>query len=61
MKSLSGMFDKGVKCSTKNSEKCVVTTVLLIPSYPSINNHPLLMEYIRPPKQKLSKVWDMDI
>ena len=61
MKSLSAMFDKGVKYFTENSGKFVVTTVLLIPSYPSINNHSLLMEYIRPPKQKLSKVWDMDI
>ena len=64
---LSAMFDKGCAYSTINSAKCAIATIVFIPPYPSVNKHPLVKKYmsgiynLRPPKPKLSFVWDVDI
>ena len=61
------MFDKGHASSTINSAKCAMATTAHIPPYNSLNNHPLINKYmtrvfnLRPPKPKLSFVWDVDI
>ena len=43
---LSAIFDKGVAYSIVNNAKRVVATILYIPTYPSINNHLLVMKFI---------------
>ena len=64
---LSGMFDKGHAYSTINSTKCAIATIVHIPPYNSLNKHPLINKYmtgvfnLRPPKPKLSFVWDVNI
>ena len=64
---LSGMFDKGNSYSTINSAKCAIATIIHIPPYNSLNKHPLINKYmtgvfnLRPPKPKLSFVWDVAI
>ena len=64
---LSGMFDKGHAYSTINSAKCAIATIVHIPPYNSLNKHTLINKYttgvfnLRPPKPKLSFVWDVDI
>ena len=64
---LSGMFDKGHAYSTINSTKCAIATIVHIPSYNSLNKHLLINKYmtgvfnLRPPKPKLSFVWDINI
>ena len=64
---LGGMFDKGHAYSTINSPKCAIATIIHIPPYNSLNTHPLINKYmtevfnLRPPKPKLSFVWDVDI
>ena len=61
------MFDKGNAYSTINSAKCAVATIAHISPYNSLNKHPLIKKYmtgvfnLRPPKPKLSFMWDMDI
>ena len=61
------MFDKGHAYSTINSAKCTIATIVHIPPYSSLNKHPLINKYmtgvfnLRPPKPKLSFVWDVDI
>ena len=64
---LGGIFDKGHAYSTINSAECALATIVHPPSYISLNKHPLINKYmtglfnVRPPKPKLSFVWDMDI
>ena len=64
---LSAMFDKGNSYSAINSAKCAIATIIHIPPYGSLNKHPLMKKYmtgifnLRPPKPKLSFVWDVDI
>ena len=64
---LSGMLDKGNAYSTINSAKCAIATIAHIPPDNSLNKHPLINKYmtgvfnLRPPKPKLSFVWDVDI
>ena len=64
---LSAMFEKGHAYSTINSAKCAIATIIHIPPYESLNKHPLINKYmtgifnLRPPKPKLSFVWDVDI
>ena len=59
---LTATFATGVIYSTINSEKCVVATILHIPTYPSINSHPLVkncttgISNLRPPKTKLNNI-----
>ena len=61
------MFDKGHAYSTINSTKCAIATIVHIPSYNSLNKHLLINKYmtgvfnLRPPKPKLSFVWDINI
>ena len=61
------MFEKGHAYSTINSAKCAIATIMYIPPYDSLNKHPLINKYmtgifnLRPPKPKLSFVWDVDI
>ena len=61
------MFDKGHAYSTINSAKCAIATIVYIAPYNSLNKHPLINKYmtgvfnLRPPKSKLSFVWDVDI
>ena len=60
------MFDKGVASSTINSGKWVMTAILRIPTYPSINKYSLLIRYMSgmfnlpPPKPKPRNVSDVD-
>ena len=64
---LIGMFDKGHAYSIIHSAKCAIATIVHIPHYNSFNKHPLINKYmpgvfnLRPPKLKLSFVWDVDI
>ena len=64
---LSEMFDKRHAYSTINSAKCAIATTAHIPPYNSSKKHPLINKYmtgvfsLRPPKPKLSFVWDVDI
>ena len=39
---LSAMFEKGYAYSTINSAKCAIATIMHIPSYNSLNKHPLI-------------------
>ena len=61
------MFDKGHAYSNIISAKCAVVTIVHIPHYNSLNKHPMINKYmtevfnLRPPKPKLSFVWDVDI
>lgn len=61
------MFDRGCAYSTINSAKCAIATIVHIPPYSSINKHPVIKQYmtgifnLKPPKPKLSFVWDVDI
>lgn len=63
----SDMFIKGEAFSIINSAKCVVTNILHILTYPSLNKNPLFMKYrtgilnLSPPKEKLSKAWAFDL
>lgn len=63
----SDMFIKGEAFSIINSAKCVVTNILHILTYPSLNKNPLFMKYrtgilnLSPPKEKLSKAWVLDL
>ena len=62
---LSAMFEKGHAYSTINSAKLAKTAITHIPPYESLNKHSLINKYItgisnlRPPKPKLSFVWDV--
>ena len=64
---LSAMFEKRHAYSTISSAKCAIATVVRIPPCDSLNKHPLINKYmtgifkLRPPKPKLSFVWDVDI
>ena len=64
---LSRMFDKDHAYSTINSAKSAIATIVQIPSYNSLNKHPLINKYmtgvfnLTPPKPKLFFVWDVDI
>ena len=64
---LSAMFEKGHAYSATNSAKCAIATTIHIPPDESLNKHPLINKYmtgifnLRPPKPKLSFVWDVDI
>ena len=61
---LSAMFDKCCAYSASNSAKCAITIIVNISPYSSINKHPLNLPglfYLKPPKPKLSFVWDVDI
>ena len=64
---LSEMVDKRHAHSSINSAKCAIATIAHIPFYNSLNKHPLINKYmtgvfnLRPPKPKLSFVWDVDI
>ena len=64
---LSTMFEKGHAYSTISTAKCAIATMIHIPPYESLNKHPLINKYmtgifnLRPPKPKLSFVWDVDI
>ena len=64
---MSVMFNKVVTCSTINSAKCLVTTILHISTYLSKTKHLLVKKNIagifnlKLPKPKLSNVWDLDI
>ena len=64
---LSAMFEKGRAYSTINSAKYAIATIVHIPPYDSLNKNPLIKKYmtgifnLRPPKPKLSFVWDVDI
>ena len=62
---LSAMFEKGHAYSTIDSAKCPIATIIHIPPYDSLNKHPLInmtgIFNLRPPKLKLSSVWDVDI
>ena len=64
---LSARFNEGMPCSTINSAKCLVSTILHIPIYLSKTKHPLVMKNIaeifnlRLPKPELNNVWNLDI
>ena len=64
---LSAMFEKGHAYSTINSAKCAISTIIHIAPYESLNKHPLINKYmtgifnLRPPKSRLSFLWDVDI
>ena len=64
---LSAMFEKGHAYSTINSAKSAVATIIHKLNYESLNKHSLINRYMtdifncRPPKPKLSFVWDVDI
>ena len=64
---LSAMFENELACSTINSAKCDIATIIHIPPYESLNKHPLINNYmtgtfnLRPPKPKLSFAWDVNI
>ena len=64
---LAAMFEKGHAYSTIISAKCATAIIIHIPPYDSLNKHPLINKYmtgifnLRPPKPKLSFVWDVDI
>ena len=64
---LCPMFEKGHAYLTINSAKCVIATIMHIPHYDSLHKHPLISKYmtgifnLRPPKPKLSFVWNVDI
>ena len=64
---LSQIFVKGHAYSTINSTKCAIATIVCRPPYNALNKHPLINKYmtgvfnLRPPKPKLSFVWDIDI
>ena len=64
---LSAMFQKGHTYLTNNSAKCAIATIIHIPPDESLNKHPLINKYmtgifnLRPPKEKPSFVWDIDI
>ena len=64
---LSGMFDKGHAYSRINCAKCAIVTNDHIPPYNSMNKNPLINKYItgvlnlRPPRPKLSFVWDINV
>ena len=61
------MFDKGHAYSTINSARCAIATIVDIPPWNSLNNHQKIDKYLtgvfnlRPPKPKLSFVWDVNI
>ena len=61
------MLDKGHAYSTINSTKCAITIIVHIPPYNSLHKHPLINKYgtgvfnLRPPKPKLSFVWNVNI
>ena len=65
--SLSAMFEKGHAYSIINSAKCAIATIIHISPYESLNKHPFINKYmtgifnLRPPKPKLSFVWNVDI
>ena len=64
---LNAMFEKGHAYSTINSAKCAISTIIHIAPYESLNKHPLINKYmtgifnLRPPKSRLSFLWDVDI
>ena len=64
---LSARFNEGMPCSTINSTKCLVSTILHIPIYLSKTKHPLVVKNIaeifnlRLPKPELNNVWNLDI
>ena len=64
---LSARFNEGMTCSTINSTKCLVSTILHILIYLSKTKHPLVMKNIaeifnlRLPKPELNNVWNLDI
>ena len=64
---LSVMFDKRYAYSTINSAKWALETIVHIPPCDPLSKHPLTNKYmigmfnLRPPKPKLSFVWDVDI
>ena len=39
---LSSMFEKGHACSTIDSAKCAIATIMHIPPDKSLNKHPLI-------------------
>ena len=57
---LKGMFDKGHAYSTINSAKRPIGTIVHMPPYSSLHNHPLIKNdmtglfNLRPPKAKVS-------
>ena len=64
---LSTLFEKGSAYSVINSAKCAIATVVTIPQFSSIIDHPLMKRYmtgvhnLRPPKPKLDFIWDVSI
>ena len=64
---LSTLFEKGSAYSVINSAKCAIATVVTIPPFSSIIDHPLMKRYmtvvhnLRPPKPKLDFIWDVSI
>ena len=62
---LSRRFDKRHTNSTIDSAKCAIATIVHILPHNSLNKHPLINKYMtgvfnwRPPKRKLSFVWDV--
>lgn len=61
------IYDKGVTHSIINSKKCVVGTILYIPTYPLINKYVLVSKYItgifrlKTIKPKLNNASDVDL
>ena len=59
------MFEKEHGYSTINSVKSAIATITHIPLYESLDKHPFKNKYmtgifnLRPPKPKLSFVWDV--
>ena len=61
------MYSKGLSYSVINSAKCAIASIVYLPPYSSINNHPTIKRYMKgiynlnPPKPKLTFVWDVSI
>lgn len=67
MEFLTSLYNKGLSYSSLNSAKSAIATVVDLPGYTSISQHPKIDSYfkglfnLRPPKTKLSTVWDVKI
>ena len=67
LKFLTELFSRGLSYSTINTAKSAISTVLTLPPYPSLGDHPQINFFfrglfnLRPPKTKLTFVWDVKL